>query len=226
MNHILKQIKHKLWLIFLEIEGLVDKQRLYRDIPNFKEFLRSSNKLRDSYSYYTSEVSKPDMAISYELASLLLSLSKTTKASSILDLGSGYSTYVFAQYKKNEQAVVKLWSIDDSSLWLSKTESYLKKNGLSATKLMNLKTVKKIPTKNLSFDLILHDIGTIETRINLLQYVLSLGKPGTLIIFDDMHLLPLNRAVKKITKLKDLKLYSLRSLTVDKFGRFASLVTF
>lgn len=220
-----RKIKHILWLIFLDLEGLIDKYRLYNDFSGLKEQLANSqHNLVDSFLFYTTKVSHPEMAISYELSRFLSSIAYLTKPRSILDLGSGYSTYVFAKHKKMENRSTKLWSVDDDLKWLNNTRSYLKQENLQVSKLLTWKSFRRIPVTDLVFDLVLHDLGSIETRIDSFVHVLKLTRKGTLIIIDDMHMLPLNRAVKKASRKKHIKLYSLRNLVKDKYGRFASLI--
>jgi len=221
----LKQVKHRLWLTLLHLEGLKDRFRLSRDFPGLKnQFNSSASILTNSYEYYTTTVSNPKMAVSLELAAFLSALCSTLNPRSILDLGSGYSTYIFSRYSQESNHSVKLWSVDDNTKWLAKTNTYLKKQKCHPTRLMHWLTFEKMHLPKLPFELILYDLGTMSTRKRIFPYVLNHTKKGTIIIVDDVHMLDYQRLVRELIRNKVTQCYSLRSLTLDTYRRFAMLV--
>lgn len=224
--HLLKLIKHHLWLILLDLEGLKDRYRLYRDFPELKKQFNSPAPLllKDNYTNYTTNVSDPKMAVSLELAVFLYTLCLVFKPQSILDLGSGYSSFVFTSYKRESERTVKLWSVDDNSKWLTKTRVYLKREKWQPTRFLSWKTLEKMGLSKLPFELILYDLGTMSTRKRFFHYLLKHARKGTIIIVDDMHMLDYQRLVRKLVNEEEVQFYSLKSFTKDSYHRFATLL--
>ena len=223
--HLLKQIKHHLWLTLLHLEGLMDRSRLYRDFPGLKNKFNSSAPIvTNSYKHYTTTVSNPKMAVSLELATFLSALCSTLNPRSVLDLGSCYSTYVFARYKQESKHSVKLWSVDDNRKWLAKTHVFLKKQKCHPSRLMHWLTLEKMRFPILPFEFVLYDLGIMSTRKRIFPYLINHTKKETLIIVDDVHMLDYQRLVRKLIRNQVTQYYSLRSLTLDTYQRFAMLV--
>lgn len=227
MNYIiytLKQIKHRLWLMWLYFEGKKDYRQLLKDFPPLRQMAESETQaaLQNSYDYYTRRVSHPKMAASLETATCLYDLCSILKPHAVLDLGSGYSSYILALYKQKSKQKTTVCSVDDNNAWLTKTRQYLQKQKLPATKLMTWNAFQK--TSSLPFKLIFYDLGTMKTRKEFFPYIVKRAKPGTFIIVDDMHMLDYQREVRRIVKQERVRLYSLRAITKDVYGRFAVLL--
>ena len=144
--YVLKNVKHQLWLFILYLEGQKDRYRILYDFPQFNNLNLSNLKieLRESYSNYTTNVSSPQMATSIETATFLYNICSLLKPKYILDLGSGYSTYVFARYAFESGTKILLWSIDDNSKWLKKTNTFLKQQKYKSVQLIMWNYFKKI----------------------------------------------------------------------------------
>ncbi len=175
------------------------------------------------YQDYISRVSIDYMAISLELSAFLLVLCEVFKPGAILDLGSGFSSFVLRYYMSSATPKPIVWSVDDSPEWLERTRTFL----------MDY----KVPSENLStwssfaqqrfdnFDLILDDLGVMEVRTATLKKVLTLARPAGIIILDDMHKAEYASYVKQVLHASKCKSYNLIPYTRDKYGRFSILVT-
>jgi predicted O-methyltransferase YrrM len=161
------------------------------------------------------------MAASLELSVLLTSLCRILHPWRVVDLGSGFSSYVLRLYAAQAKPSPEVWSVDDSAEWLNKTREYLSALGLSTA---NLGTWEDFAASGQSgFDLILHDLGNMETRAGALPRVIELGRPGAMIVLDDVHKGTYRRAACAALRRRRLPCWSLRSFTLDRFGRYAWL---
>lgn len=209
------------------VQQTIELFRLQRALPH----LRNSSRLLGStqpslqlfYELYTSTVSTQDMAISLELSEFLLFLCETLRPNYILDLGSGFSSFVFRLYAKHRDPKPVIWSVDDSREWLEKTTEFLASYELDCNSLDTWDSFVRLDQRE-SFDLILHDLGDMETRKRTFEDVLSFAKPYSVIVLDDFHKQNYKSYVEQVLSQHVLRYYSLKSLTMDKFGRFASLV--
>ena len=73
------------------------------------------------------------------------------------------------------------------------------------------------------FDLILHDLGPMETREETLPFALSQLKPGGFCLIDDMHKEDFTVKAKKIIKEAKAEMYTLSHYTKDKYRRYSTL---
>jgi len=204
---------------------LRDIPRLRNDLPqihNIDMLIRQrSDELLRYYTFYASKVSLEHMAISLELSAFLSVFCDLIRPASIADLGTGFSSFVFRHYAGQSGRDIKVWSVDDSPEWLEKSRSFLIKQDISGE---NMGTWDNfIDAKHDKFDLILHDLGSMDTRAKTLPDVLKLVRPSGFVVLDDIHITEYAPIAKKTLKDSGLQLYSLRHHTKDKFGRFASL---
>ncbi len=189
------------------------------DIP--RAVSKCEAELRDVYDHYVANVSSPDMAMSLELAAFLLGLCQAVEPKKILDLGSGFSSFVFRTYAAQCGGQVSVTSVDDSPPWLERTREFLAERGLSTERLSDWNSF--IKNGRDTFDLIFHDLGSMETRAEALPLVLDMASPAGLVILDDVHKRSYERVVRRVTRRRQVRVFSLRSHTLDKYGRFSSL---
>ena len=74
---------------------------------------------------------------------------------------------------------------------------------------------------NYTYDFIFHDLGSIETRKTSLPTILSKLNLNGFIMLDDVHKSTYGEYVK--TKMTDFVQIDITQLSLDKFGRYASL---
>jgi predicted O-methyltransferase YrrM len=135
--------------------------------------------LYDPWLDYVTNVSAPDMAVSLETACLLLHLCRTRNPKRILDLGSGFSSYVLRLHAGKVGANVT--SIDTDADWLAKTGKYLAEHGLSNGDLRLLDDFIAEP----AYDLVFHDIGNGALRNKMASFAADHCAPRGVVVFDD-----------------------------------------
>jgi predicted O-methyltransferase YrrM len=172
------------------------------------------------HAQYETSISTPGVPISLELALYLWALLQESQPARILDLGSGFSSFVFRLWTKTAEGATTVWSVDHDPGWLNKTREFLESFELSVE---NTATWEAFRERG--FDLILHDLGTIDLRIASLDAVLSLVRPGGLIVLDDVHFSNYAEAAAEVLERRGFYRHSLASSTRDRYGRYSWLVT-
>lgn len=215
-------------------KNLLEKVELFK-IPNFKNFynINSSKhennkllfyKITENYKNYVSKISSPDMAISLELSHFIYAYCLEHKPLKLLDLGSGFSSFVFRFYQKYNEPNSVVYSVDDNKEWLLKTKNYLTQFDLNTDYLFDLDEFQKNNTQ-IFFDLILLDLNYVEKRKDFIDFAAKLLKHNSLLIIDDVHKIEFLRQVKAISKTNNYKLFNIRKQTIDSFGRFSLVLT-
>jgi predicted O-methyltransferase YrrM len=203
-------------------------QRTQRNwkIPLLKHFDEKKRNLRNelapAHEAYVDSVSTPDMAASLEVSVLLLYFCRTMSPDSILDLGSGFSSFVFRRYVQQSSNTTVI-SVDDHGGWLTKTKEYLTGHDLPTDHLVELSNFDFSDHRG-AFDLVFHDLGSMEVRKETLLDVLKTCRRDGLIVLDDIHKNHYLKYVHSTLASAPYKFYSARDLTEDEFGRFSALV--
>jgi predicted O-methyltransferase YrrM len=181
----------------------------------------AANALAAPYSRYVTTISTRQMAGSLESMALLTVLCERYRPCRILDLGSGFSTYVFCQYAEAVEGVL-VRSIDDSAAWLSRTSGFLREEGLAQPRFGGLDDLLSLEDKE--FDLVFYDLAVPSARGFWLSRILRSVAVGGLLVVDDLHFDAYRMEVANEVSAAGLRLFSLRAVTLDQFGRFAGLV--
>ena len=182
------------------------------------------NSIKSEHKVYIEHISSPEMAMSLELAYFIMNYCIEYKPKRLLDLGSGFSSFVFRMYQNNfKEMDIIVYSIDDNDDWLEKTKNYLNKQNLQDDNLYNLEELKNLNLKNY-FDLILLDLNFVDVRKEYLNFSMNLLSKNGLLIVDDVHKVEFLREVKKAAKTNKFKLFNIKNQTLDSFGRFAILL--
>jgi len=205
------------------IESRFDLRQIYKDYPELEQLYKQNiAKYRDEimpqYQEYVRDVSNPIMAASFELSVFLLILCDLIRPQRVADFGSGFSSFVFRFYAKHHPGI-EVWSVDDSQEWLDKTGEFLISKNMSADNLFSLESIKK--KKDISFDLILYDMGTFEVRMSNLNFVLGMLSQDGVIVLDDMHGADYAFFVLDSLRKNHFKRYSAWHYTKDDLGRYA-----
>ena len=206
----------------------VDRRRLQEKYPSLTagyetRALDYKLKLQPYYEYYTKHMSNEIMTISMELSTFLLFMCNELRPGRILDLGSGFSSFVFLFYKSSEKQNATIWSVDDSSEWLNKTRGFLDDHGMPSDHLVTWDAF--IQQGEGSFDLILYDIGTFRFRHENFEKVTRMKTPEGVMLIDDVHQADYGIFVKEKIQQLGLTSYDTGYFTRDKFRRFSLLVT-
>ncbi len=181
----------------------------------------SRNLLQPLYETYVARVSYPVWAISMETASVSHALCTILRPSAILDLGSGFSSVTFRLYAQAAGHECRIHSVDTDLDWLERTGQYLQSVQLSTEGLMLWPEFIETPE---SYDLILHDLGGALREASL-ERVLARKSARGMVVLDDMHRQPYAQAAQKACAAAHLRLFSMRSITADQYGRHACLAT-
>lgn len=177
----------------------------------------------DDHARYCREVGHPVHAASLELVGLLVGLVQHTRPRRVIDLGSGFSSYVLRTLAAEAGAPIEVHSVDDSPEWLEKTRGYLRDKGVSDAGLFTWADFGAAGRAG-GYDLVLHDMGFMDTRFATLDAVVDLARPGGLVLLDDMHKPDYrDKALARLGE-RGLRPLSLRRLTHDALTRFAYLL--
>ena len=162
------------------------------------------SELHKSYLEY---IGSSDYSISEESAQYLYDFVKEHKIKSVLDLGSGFSTHIFAL------AGAKVYSIDTDSTFLQKTAKWLDQHNLKA----EFYLFKGLPEKPKKWQLVFYDLGDFETR--KANIYLPLERASKFVIYDDMD----NPDYQALLAEKGIEV-SVVPATLDGRGRYMGVV--
>lgn len=215
------------------IQSITEKISAKRDFRLFiKDFPKLTNyehlyettilRLQETHVDYITNISPGGSAVSLELACFLDLWCHVREPKFILDLGSGYSSYVFRSYQKKAHYPVRVVSVDNSPEWLEKTEEYLQTHALSTEELITSEALKGLDFAGV--DLGFFDIRPLELRISLIRPVFDAMLIGGAIVIDDVHKPHFRPHVRHIIARLPCTLYNLRGITVDSYERYAYLV--
>lgn len=199
----------------LQARGLIPADYLTRRA-------QAARVLEAAYGEYVERVSTRKMAVSWETACLLYCLAGTIKPRAILDLGSGFSSYVLRTYAARAKHPCQVTSVDDDPHWLEQTRVYLQRHGLSAERLM-LWTDFAAQAPAEHFELVFHDLGNMQTRLTALPVVLHCLHADGVLVLDDMHKRRFRRQAERQARQGGWQVASAWSETRDSIGRFSEI---
>lgn len=167
-----------------------------------------------AFADYTSGVPEPLMVVSLKTAEYLYRLCIERQPRRILDLGSGFSSWLFRQYAERSEQTVEVVSVDSEQQWLDKSADYCRtRNGFMLWDTF-------CQTDSL-FDLVFVDYAGGETRNAIMQAAVDRVAPLGCIVFDDMHDVTHQRAAVKACEW--LVVRNITADTKDASGRFAMM---
>jgi predicted O-methyltransferase YrrM len=159
--------------------------------------------------------------VSLEQAAFLLNACHTLNPNRIVDLGSGFSSFVVRSYAR-ENTNCRVLSVDDDPRWLGRTEQFLKEQKVSTDDLLLSKDFFREAHSG-SFDLVFYDLGTMQTRAENFEQTLNVlnDRPGSLMIIDDVHKSDYRLIVSRLLRDKRIQFFNLKKITGDEYGRYA-----
>jgi predicted O-methyltransferase YrrM len=210
------------------IESKLDSASLDKVFPEFKNnYMKNKDeigrKLLPYYNHYVTDVSNEIMAVSFKLSVFLFYLCGLRKPGRILDLGSGFSSFVFRYFMSHADPKPVVWSIDDSTEWLDKTRSFLIANDVNPEQLISWNDLMKSSAH--PFDFVFYDLGGFDFRKSSLEKILNMTDRRGIIVLDDMHSADYGLYTREVLKKSRMHYYNIREFTNDKFGRY-SLMAF
>ena len=220
-----RYVRNRAWRLRFQLEGWRGAGRLRRLVPGLADYprlaARAAEQLRPAYGEYVAGVSNDAMAASLEASVFLHALTTVRRPRSILDLGSGFSSYTFRRAVAELGSDAAICSVDDDREWLARTETFLTAHGVAAGHLCTWSEL--VASGDAGFDLIFYDLGSIATRIELLPAVLGLLAGDGLLILDDMHKIKYRIVAVPAVERAGLIRCSARGYTLDRFDRFAEV---
>lgn len=202
-----------------------DWETLTQRFPGFDSYFSQKEDIlkifRTPHLDYIQHYSAPLISLSLERAAFFYFFCQLTRPENILDLGSGFSTYVFKCYLKNAK-IGQIVSVDDSPFWLQETERFLKSHALDGKGLTTWEQFEAAPTQ--SFDLIFLDISDFEFRLHILPALLQQVAKGALLLIDDFHVPAYRKAILEACQAQQLLCFSLRKVTRTRLSHNALII--
>jgi predicted O-methyltransferase YrrM len=216
-----------------------DQEALQARIPgleNFDEIAERVDSLFAPYhADYCARVGHPNHAASVELLSFMLVLAKLTQPKRIVDLGSGLTSYSLRRLSAEisdgggplvdalggwDGPAPRITSVDDNEEWLEKTRGYLDEQGVTTDDLFYWPDFSASGVAG-QFDLVLHDMGMMDTRARTLVEVVGLSRAGGVVVLDDMHKTDYRAGALKDMEAGGVPTLSAKAFTRDDLTRFA-----
>ena len=218
MKQILNRILDKIYFAILscKIRTLSPDLESAFNQPSSNE----DDDLKEKYDHYIRLVSTADMAASFECVRLLVRVCQWGSFKKLLDFGSGISSVAFREYA-GTNADVQVWSVEDDREWLKKTRDFLKTNNLNTDNLIMLDCF--LSSMETDFDVVFLDLNFVDVRKNFIRLSVERCKPGGIIVFDDTHKMEFLHQILIQSRGLPIRLFSIKHLTLDRFGRFALL---
>lgn len=186
-------------------------------LPSHSHCGQSRAKLLAEHTAYCQDVSSRSMAISLESAAYLYSYCELNEPKVVLNLGSGFSSYLFRLYSSTNSC--KVICVDDDPEWLARTREYLESHSLTTNSLETWHTFAACndPTP----DLIFHDLGRMPVRLAVCPFVLEWASRSDGIVFlDDVHKSAYSSKLNELLSLYSADVLDLRDMTLDNLGRW------
>lgn len=167
--------------------------------------------IEEAYQAYLSAGANPAHAMSLQTAKWLDGWITEQKPERVLDIGSGFSSYVLRSHEGTYA-----WSVEEDASWADYTRKFLAGKGLDAGHVFDGLDFRGLDGK---FDLVLLDSKGEVPRIQRLRKAAALVKDGGTLIVDDGHFPSLHRCCKVWAKIQGYEFADLKELK-DDFGRW------
>ncbi len=205
-----------------------DWKKLCDRFPGLDQYFLQEHAIREllhaAYQDYVSQFSSSLISLSLNRASFLFFFSQLIQAKNILDLGSGFSSYVFRMYAQQAGLGV-VTSVDDSDSWLMETQRFLTRYNIESTQLLSLHQYVESNKDNPSADLCLLDLGDIALRQQLLPDLFyAVENHQMLLVIDDFHVPVYRRFITKLCMETNITVYSLRKATRRRLSHMALIM--
>jgi len=143
----------------------------------------------------------------------------------ILDLGSGFTTWLSYYATRNSEGTTII-SVDSSYDWIAKNEEFLHKHNIDSA-IINYQTFKE-NSPNLPYgSFIINDIGdpgNFTLRESSLSLLTEYVRNGAILFLDDIHKPSVKAAALKFIRENNFRFQDLCSVTFDHLGRYSWLI--
>ncbi len=186
-------------------------------VPTDTELKEARDELLDAYMDYVTHVSPYVMAISLETSAYILWAARATGATSAIDFGSGFTSYVL------RCALDDVWSLDDSAEWLAWTNRFLERYGKSHVgRLCEWKFVRYFDPSPRDF--VVYDFSGGDMREKYFGYAMQMIAPGGIAILDDAQHPEHQKTMHQEAREQRCDIFGLREWTCDSVDRYAALI--
>lgn len=146
------------------------------------------DRLADLRAYHLTLKNRRDQtAIDLPSALFLLEVCWTERAERVLELGSGFSSWVLREWQRREGPSSEVWTVDDEEPWLLKTVGELKSLKFRTDHCMTYANLQNMPLVEY-FDVIFLDMDSTATRVENARKVVEWLKHGGILLMDDWHM--------------------------------------
>ncbi|MGM0588335.1 MAG: hypothetical protein ACQETE_07980 [Bacteroidota bacterium] len=204
------------------IDGIISRNIKYKYLGSYIENkFQIYTDLWKDYQEYISTVSTPDMAVSMEAVTFVINLVNSQKCESVLDLGTGFSSFAFRKSFRSRS--IKIDSFDDNREWLQKSIDFSDIKGVGKKNFFHFDDFEQKALAE--YDLVFHDLGRMDVRKKSLNNIINHAKKGSGYLFlDDMHKKDYANHVDQIMRNINYSSIDVKSYTIDSYGRYAKLI--
>lgn len=167
---------------------------------------------------------EPDavMAASLPFARFLRAWCDAREPTRIVDLGSGFTSWVIRDWARDRR-VDRVVSVDDDPGWLEVSRNFVRDRGLPDGNFVRWEEFRWGAGR---FDLVVWDFSGVRRRASATRSAAGRVAPGGALLFDDIHKARLWHRARWLDWLGPAEGYSLRAFTMDGYGRYAWLGLF
>lgn len=179
------------------------------------------DELSDLHLDYCTRYSDKVHVVSLEQAAFLLNACRLLTPNRVVDLGSGFSSYVVRKYAK-ESRNADVCTVDDNASWLNKTAEFLKERDLPVNGLILASDFFKNAGSS-SFDFVFYDLGNMQIRREYFEETLKLfdTKNRSIMLIDDVHKSDYRSFVVNTLRERKINFLNLKKVTLDDYGRYS-----
>ncbi len=186
-------------------------------VPDEGELKEAAHELFPAWADYVTHVSPYVMAISLETSAYILWAARATGATSAIDFGSGFTSYVL------RCALDDVWSIDDSREWLDWTGTFLERYGKRYRgRMCQWKFFRYYDQR--PRDLVVYDFSGGEMREKYFGYAMQMIAPGGIAVLDDAQHPEHQKTMHQEAREQCCDIFGLREWTRDGVDRYAALI--
>jgi predicted O-methyltransferase YrrM len=139
----------------------------------------------------------------------------------VLNLGSGFSSYVLQRYRASAAPDVAVVSVDTDADWLAKTRRYLGEQDIDDAHLVEWPDFESRTWE--PFDVIFHDLAGGDLRESAMPVAVRNMAGAGCIVFDDANHAGHRRRAYEVGRENNLSVYSVFDWTHDTYGQYSLL---
>lgn len=182
--------------------------------------------LRDVYDDYLRGRGDPHRqamsAMGWESARYLERMLPEWKPSTVLDLGSGFTSVVLRRYMAAAKPQPLVVTVEQHPTFLEFTKRDCARFGLPSGQWYLLDEFKHKPA---GFELVVLDLAGTDSRVELFPQVHEWLVRGGRLVLDDWHMAHYREGMEPLLRERGYILTTLETETLDEFGRYLAVAT-